>query len=305
MAHQGYQLTTFLYGLWCGRRKMPPAPRGERSSAAHGNNADSFTSSKDLSPAEKPPEKWVLGQHPGPVVLSAEGLGECPAVQMDSTTCGSAALTMIALTDAHADTCETLRELAQNDPQRAAQTAPQGASGTIENLYAAAQQAVKSRTSHRAMMGLLHWPGRWGTPPWGAARVAHFLGHDYQDRMVVATSLPQYQRVMGHSVECVRRGFPVMLYAGSDTRRGVTASVPRHVVVLHQPPSLCGTEHLLIFDPATANNTQVSVSDVMNRQIPANALGGWQHIMWAVFPRPSSDRSSLHSSHRRLHHDTP
>ncbi|WP_157544322.1 hypothetical protein [Jonesia quinghaiensis] len=236
--------------------------------------------------------KWALGQHPGPVDLSAEDGSECPAVQMDSTTCGSAALTMIALTDAHADTRETLRELAQNDPQGAAQSAPHADLNAMETLFAAAQQAMKSRTSHRAMMGLLRWPRRWGTPPWGAARVAHFLGHDYQDRMVVATSLPQYQRVMGHSVECVRRGFPVMLYAGADTRRGVTASVPRHVVVLHQPPSLRGTDHLLVFDPATAINTQVSVSDVMNRQIPSNALGGWQHIMWAVFPRPSSDRTS-------------
>lgn len=187
------------------------------------------------------------------------------------------------------------------------------------------QYQIKARTNKRRW--LFGWPTQWGTAPWGAARVMTFAGHKYTHRMVVDTSLPQATRVLTHAADAAERGFPVLLYTGGDTSRGWGTAVPRHVVVLHCPPlpptvpepildesERTGIEHidarleefsaklkatvdrakgieerkpLFIYDPATGRNTLVTLDELINKGVDPSALGGWNHLTWAVVPTPA------------------
>ena len=278
---QGYQLTTFLYGLWAGKRNLPAQP-----AAAH----------------RGAPRAWALGSEEGPVLLADQHV----AHQMDATTCGS---TAIALAMASDPTTQPSGEPA--DALRSFST------------FAQRQREVKELTNARR--GVFSWPDRLGTAPWGAARVMKFQGHDYFDRMVVDTSLPQSSRLLTHAAHCAERGYPVLLYVGGDTTMGWNKGVPRHVVVLHSPPqrprdvleenSTSGASELeldpklvalaqqihvklnqvkaesfdpelMIFDPASGNNTRVRLGQLIDGKAPREACGGWPHIMWAVMPKP-------------------
>ncbi len=302
MAAQGLQLTTFLYGLYFGRRKMPAL----------------------VSPlAASQTRSWALGVNEGPVEIG----GQCRAVQVDNTTCGSAA---IALAKA-------------SDPASAEARGLLGTDANPQSQFAELQHAIKVETNRRRWG--LKWPHAWGTPPWGASREMTFAGHEYFDRMVVDTSLPQSTRVLTHAARCVQAGFPVLLYVGGDTSMGMGKGVPRHVVVLDKPPTplddpsqlenalgnpdigseAVSTENnvdtdieavmtqrlaelerkiaaklsearsamqepdfnpeMFIYEPSQGINTKVTLEELINKKCPPQAIGGWRHIMWAIMPK--------------------
>lgn len=305
MANSGFQLTTFLYGLYAGRRKLPapPSPLPER----------------DVS-------QWALGTNEGTLNVSTQ----CTAVQVDGTTCGSASLALAKASDPRSVEAEIL-----NRPSQPASKAD------FDQL----QLTIKDRTNRRKWF--LAWPKKYGTPPWGASREMHFAGHDYYDRMVVDTSLPQSTRVLTHAARCAVNGFPVLLFVGGDTSRGWDAGVPRHVVVLHSPPTApepqepgaqeadadsapeadrvelepgqtveqqmelklaeleakikakltdakkaaTGEEfnpEFLIYEPSRGENHKVTLQQLIDHKTPTEAFGGWNHVMWAVMPRPDA-----------------
>lgn len=218
MAASGYQLSTFLYGLYAGRRRMPALPQHL---------------------PEREVGSWMLGVDEGPVLLAPQ----CNAVQVNATTCGSASIALAKASDpasseaallggvrAVADQAESVdADLAGSD------AAVQSAGAATQDEFRSLQLAIKSRTNRRKWF--FAWPQKYGTPPWGASREMRFAQHEYFDRMVVDTSLPQSTRVLTHAAQCALRGFPVLLYVGGDTSMGWDAGVPRHVVVLHSPPA--------------------------------------------------------------------
>jgi len=294
VAQAGYQLTTFLYGLGGGRTRPLAAP-AELQNRGAGN--------------------WTLGVQPGPVLIG----GVCPAVQVDGTTCGSAAIALAMASDAGS------RGIVEN------QDGAEPDAAAVAADFAALQREIKAQTNRKRW--IFGWPQAWGTAPWGAARVMRFAGHEYYHRMVVDTSIPQATRVLTRAAECARAGYPVLLYTGGDTSRGWGTAVPRHVVVLHSPPAdpaapqisddsgsddLLGADRtgdaeidaklaglanrlaatlkraqgmdtgapLYIYDPSRGHNTEVTLEDLISRRVDPDALGGWPHLTWAVLPKP-------------------
>ncbi|WP_435299589.1 hypothetical protein [Timonella sp. A28] len=289
MAPRGHQLTTFLYGLGAGRRRLPALPPA-------------------LPPAQQ--QDWALGTDEGEVLLG----GVHPAIQMDDTTCGSAAIVVAQASDATQTVAAQLGLTGEANIDAA----------YVKEKFESLQRATKQQTNKRHR--LFTWPHSWGTPPWGAARTMRFSGHAYYDRMVVDTSLPQSTRVLTHAAQCAQRGYPVLLYVGGDTSMRWNAGMPRHVVVLHaaarnaedvetlsglnvprtgdahddaQIAELARTLNktlkdaydvepdcrLYIYDPATGRNVAVTLRDLIDQKTPKAALGGWPHITWVVLPK--------------------
>lgn len=304
MARSGFQLTTFLYGLYAGRRKLPALPPYlSRGSAS----------------------EWTLGCEPGPVTFD----GSARATQVDPTTCGSASLVLAQASDPSSEVAVKLGVVGID------------AKAEFDSLQADFKNATNRRKAGVA------WPHKFGTPPWGASREMRFSGHNYYDRMVVDTSLPQSSRILTHAAQSVLRGFPVLLYVGGDTSMGWDAGVPRHVVVLHSPPEAeisddlatpadhgdqvpapesdenlqegvqveaqleaklaeleakiqaklnaakdaISSEELfdpqfLIYEPSRGINTPVTLRQLIDKKVPREAFGGWPHVMWAVLPEP-------------------
>lgn len=254
-AGAGRQLSTVLHALGGGRRPLPramgPAGRAGEVGAVH----------------------HVVAQ-----------LGEGRATQADPTTCGSAALVVLATAGdpslarwlatgtLEGERPAELAWLAQSDAERAAQENPRA-------RFIALQLAVK-QASLRHGLGVLPWPGALGTPPWGAARVARFGEVRYTHRLVVDSRAEQSGPVLDHAVAMARSGYPVLLYTGGDTRAGVGAAVPRHVVVLASPDG----KRLETYEPGSGRMHSVTSEDMAHGGVPRAAYGGWSHVTWAVLP---------------------
>lgn len=225
----GRQLTELLHRLGGGRRRLD-----------------------DLPPRE-------LGDV-GAVQRLLAGLGGT-LVQADATTCGSAALVVVA---------------AAGDPRLRAWLA----GGVGQERVVALQQRVKSASTRGALLGLA-WPGSLGTPPWGAARTARFGTVTYGHRLVVDSDPRQSRRVLDHAILAAHRGFPVLLYTGGDTRGGAAAALPRHVVVLTSPQG----RTLEVYEPSSGRLHPVTRAMLLDGGRPRAAYGGWSHVTWAVLPR--------------------
>lgn len=206
--------------------------------------------------------------------------------QTDPTTCGSASLTMLA---AAGDPLLALwlgtgwlppvgrpPELAGAGEERLGSLAHAPA----ELRFAALQRVVKHRTNDRSVLGL-PWPARLGTPPWGAAREARYPGVRYVHRMLDDTDRADLAAVLDAVRDAVGRGVPVPLYAGGDTARGWATALPRHVVLA--VGATAGA--LVVWEPSAGRLASLRTADlVAGRAAPAAALGGWNHLMWAVLP---------------------
>ncbi len=159
-------------------------------------------------------------------------LGDGRAVQVDGTTCGSAVLSMLAMAG---DPVLAWWVWTGVDPVPPAGGRPgrpaaahaddrHGAVGRFDLL----QRAAKAATN-RSGLGPLPWPAAFGTPPWGAARVARFAGYGHR---VVDDRSEAGARVVRAALLAASRGVPVPLFAGGDLRTGWSDAVPRHVVLL-------------------------------------------------------------------------
>jgi len=204
--------------------------------------------------------------------------------QTDPTTCGSASLIMLAAAgdpllalwlrtgwlspvgrppELAGAGAERLDGLAQAEPER---------------RFAALQRAVKHRTNTGAALGL-GWPAGLGTPPWGAAREARFPGVRYVGRVLDDTDRTDLAAVLDVVRAALRRGVPVPLYAGGDTARGWATALPRHVV-LAVATTATG---LRVWEPSAGRLTALDTT-AASRGTSSPALGGWNHLAWAVLP---------------------
>lgn len=254
----GRQLSTLLHALGAGRRAVPPV---------------------------LPPTAGRVGavQH---VVAQ---FGAARPVQADPTTCGSAALVVLAaagdprlarwLATGEVEGGEPVPELGWLDEARRDVAVIETATATPTARFAALQQAVKVRSNRRALLGL-PWPSGLGTPPWGAARVARFGTVRYEHRLLVDTSPGQSGPLLDHAVAAARRGIPVPLFTGGDTRGGLSAAVPRHVVVLTSPDGVA----LEIYEPSAGRMMPVTGDELARGGTRRPAYGNWSHVTWVLLP---------------------
>jgi len=227
-----------------------------------------------LAPAVRARVLDPLGRHEPPPVqgrprtlaLPAAAGVLAPARQVDERTCGAAVLAMLRLA---------------GDPRHALELSrwPAGAA----TAFAAQQHALHARAT-RTARGLPAWPAALGTPPWGAARVARYGRVRYTHRVVGGPTAPA---VLGAAVEAAAAGVPVPLYTGGDLAGGVSAAVPRHVVLLTTVRRAVAT----IYEPSAGRLHAVPVAALVagrgigDDQPLAPALGGWPHVVWALLPR--------------------
>ena len=184
-------------------------------------------------------------------------------VQGDPTTCGSAVLVVVAA----AGDRRVARWLATGDDR------------TSTDRFAALQQTVKVASNRGALLGL-PWPSGLGTPPWGAARVARFGTVRYTHRILVDTDPGQSGPLLDHAVAAARGGFPVPLYTGGDTRGGLDAAVPRHVVLLTSPDG----EALEIYEPSSGRMLPITGDELARGGTRRPAYGNWSHVSWVLLP---------------------
>ena len=254
MTKTGRQLSGLLHALGGGRRSVPGPP----------------------------PQAGDVGA----VRRVVEQFGAARPVQADPTTCGSAALVVLAAAGdpALARWLATGRVLGGlTPPELGWLTGPvldDAARATPTARFVALQHAMK-RVSLRRGLGVLPWPGALGTPPWGAARAARFGALRYTGRLVVDTRPEQAGPLLDHAVAVARAGVPVLLYTGGDTRAGLGACVPRHVVVLASPDGRA----LETYEPGTGRLLPITRDDLATGGTARAAYGGWSHVTWAVVPR--------------------
>jgi hypothetical protein len=205
-------------------------------------------------------------------------LGTAAARQTDQTSCGSAVLVMLA---AAGDPLLALwlvtGELCAGYlPPQAYDTGPE--SGVVRR-FGAAQYAMKRSSVRGALLGL-PWPAAFGTPPWGAARVAGFPGVSYRSLLVDDTRHDEITAVLDRAGRALDRGIPVPLYVGGDLTGGIAAAVPRHVVLLTGRDG----DVVSVYEPSEGRLHEVPLSTLVHPDGPAPALGGWWHVCWAVLP---------------------
>lgn len=213
-------------------------------------------------------------------------LGGALAKQVDSTTCGSAVLTMVKATVDPA-----YRAYLQEENQ-----------GDLR--FGLAQRQAKEATC-AAALGPLRWPGALGTPPWTLAREISVPGYGYRSTAVDDGSV-RGSRILAAAYHATRAGLPVPLYSGGDSRTALTHAVPRHVVLAVPPADATtptvriderGVPHyhsdersweriptMVIYDPASGHVERVELQELYARSTPSRALGNWTHICWAVLP---------------------
>ncbi len=309
MATSRYQLTTFLYGLGGGRRRVPAVTGRALSGTGY--------ISRDPGAVELVAEPVTL--------LGTETPPTCPAIQHNDTACGATA-SVVALATVSAELVGWLSGRGGRLPSFVVEPAERPAG--VAARFALAQSLFK-RASLRRSLWPFAWPDSLGTPPWGAARVMTqgiagvASGVRYFDRMVVDTSMRQRTRTLTAAAKAADLGYPVLLYSGGDTSTRWSDAVPRHVVVLHQGPpradpldDLDGLDteqklavmaaqikaklsktmgqdfdpSLVIYDPATGRNTPVTLAELTENRVPPAALGGWPHLVWMVAPATATER---------------
>ncbi len=205
--------------------------------------------------------------------------------QTDQTTCGSACLVMLAaagdpglagwLAAGTVPLTGLPPELAAAEPDRLAELS--SAPATVR--FGLLQRVVKHRTNRGSVLGL-PWPASLGTPPWGAAREARFLGAPFRQRLLDDTDTSDLAAVLEEIGRALDAGVPVPLYAGGDSTRGWATALPRHVVLaVERRP-----DGLLLWEPSTGKLLPVRTADLLHAGRPLAALGGWSHLMWAVLP---------------------
>lgn len=220
-------------------------------------------------------------------------IGGAPARQIDETSCGAAALLMLAtLGDSVLGEWfdsgvmpPSIRALPPEVPP-----AMLARPTTAQERFTAAQRLIRSKTRSNAF-GPLPWPEWYGTPPWTAARVARFPGVRFEARPVIRG------RVAGQALDAavlaaVDAGYPVLLYTGGNLSQGLTRAVPRHVILALPSTSrrfVAGGRLISLYEPTSGTVFEVPAADLVTPDGPYPAFGYWSHIHWVVYPIPTKE----------------
>ncbi|PKQ25907.1 MAG: hypothetical protein CVT64_07675 [Actinobacteria bacterium HGW-Actinobacteria-4] len=235
---------------------------------------------QQLSPPDQAAVRNPVGRDSaGPVVW-----GTVPAKQMDGTTCGAAAVSMmIAMGDPFvALWVMTGRLCAGYAPREVMAASWHGpVKRTVEQRWHALQRAVHVTVTERALLGL-PWPRSLGTPPWGARGAARFHGLRFRGAMVNDRDGSDMRVLIAHASAALRDGIPVLLYSSGDSKAGLQAVVPRHVVLLTR--RIEGGFH--VFEPGTGALHVLRDRQMSEATKPLAALGNWKRISWMVLPSP-------------------
>ncbi len=299
---QGSQLTAVLFGLGAGRAKTPnwtPDIRWRGVTWTLAGRA--ATAGYTVAEASLLHAPWAAlpprlrRQVLDPLRPDADGIvrwGDAPARQTDQESCGAAVLGMLA---AAGDPAVSLWMVTGLDPlsHPLIDSRARSSGDSPADRFAALQRSLRRRTNQ--ICSIPTWPRRWGTPPWGAARVARFGPIRFAPRMIDDLETTNLRRVMVAALSAVQCGVPVPLYAGGDSRGGYRAAVPRHIVLLHAPgagtpeesgPSLAPTdERLATYEPSSGRIVDLTAEDLARGGTAQPALGGWSHLTWALVPR--------------------
>lgn len=209
--------------------------------------------------------------------------------QSDPTTCGSAALVMLAavgdpflaawLASGRAPAAGTGPPELAGAPSSALQVL---AGASVARRFAVVQRVLRARTGRRAVLGTVPWPGALGTPPWTAARQARHAPYRFRDVVVDDTDMVRTEQVLDRVVAATRAGVPVPLYTGGDSTTGWSTALPRHVVLaVAVTPDEAG---LVVWEPGSGRRAEVPRAALLAPAGPHPALGGWTHLTWAVLP---------------------
>lgn len=208
-------------------------------------------------------------------------IGGVLARQHDGVTCGATGLVLLnAAADPVLAAWLELGVIAQVlPPEIAALSRADLAEPDPWARLALAQDAVHHLATRRGL-GPFPWPKRYGTAPWGAARIARVPGVRYAHRAVDDRDAKVMDAVVGLLMAATRRGIPVPIYSGGDLSRGWDTAMPRHLV-LALPTA---EESLRIYDPGSGQVYRLHPEQLRDRTDPHPALGDWVHLAWTLIP---------------------
>lgn len=231
-----------------------------------------------------------------------------PAVQVDGTTCGAAVGAMLAAAGdpVVALALETGTVLAGVVDPRLGPLVAAASQG-----FDALQRYLHAATTRRVVLGLLPWPRRLGTPPWGLAREARCADVRFRHVVVDVADRTRTSELAARIDVCLRAGTPLPLFTGGASRSGWSTALPRHVVLLTGVESAAdgtgvatgaadGTDVAPGADSGTGPDApgaswrvyepsrgRVLTVDVRTWAVPErrDAWGRWSRPHWIVLPR--------------------
>jgi hypothetical protein len=151
---------------------------------------------------------------------------------------------------------------------------------TVEERWRSLQHQLH-RQATRWAIGPLPWPRALGTPPWRLDNAVRFAGLHFHTRMVDDRDHDELAALFAHAGVALADGIPVPLYVGGDSRRGIAAAIPRHVVlaVAREPG------HFLVYEPGAGAIVAVTDADIRaagEQAIPG--FGHWSRATCVVLP---------------------
>lgn len=210
--------------------------------------------------------------------------GDASAKQVDQTTCGAAVISMsLMMTDPLvAMWVFTGRLLGDYVPIEIAaiDNAGHGMRST-ERRWRALQRAVHTE-SNRHGLAMLPWPRALGTPPWRVDNVTRVAGLRFDTALVDDSSVDDVEAMVTHASAALRESIPVPMYTGGDSRTGIAAMVPRHVVLLTSV-----RDHVFqVYEPSSGEVRELAAAAWFQDGSTRPALGHWSRICCLVLPVP-------------------
>ena len=216
---------------------------------------------------------------PGPVVW-----GQTAAKQVNQTTCGAAVIAMeLMMTDPFVALWVTTgRLLADYLPAEVATIDDLGRGlRSTASRWQGLQRAIHEASNRRALAGL-PWPRAFGTPPWRVDNVTRVAGLRFATALLDDSSVGDVSAMVAHASAALRESIPVPMYTGGDSRMGLGAIVPRHVVLLTSV-----VDHVfMVYEPSSGELRELPAAMWLEDGTVRPALGFWNRICCLVLPVP-------------------
>jgi hypothetical protein len=210
--------------------------------------------------------------------------GTTRAVQVDQTTCGAAVIAMeLMITDPFVALWVTTgRVLADYVPAEVTMIKDLGRSlRSTQARWNGLQRALHTAANQGAVAGF-NWPRSLGTPPWRVDNVLRVAGLKFSAVLIDDSSVTDVSAMIAHAAAALRESIPVPVYTGGDSRMGLGAMVPRHVVLLTSV-----TDHAFsVYEPSSGEVRQLPAALWLADGAVRPALGFWNRICCLVLPVP-------------------